>query len=1153
MEFNSAKSLSLLGTMITTMLLGISTLSAQTSALGGIAGEVHDSSGAIVPGASVTIINSGTGAKHQLASDAEGHYSVQFLQPGTYEVIVGGGSFGKMDRKGVPVTVGAVTAVDAALPLASVTSEVTVSNEAPLLDTERVEQSQVVDRQIVSNVPVNSRRFESFVLLTPNVIPDGTTGLLSYRGLAGVYNQNIVDGGDNNQEFFGEARGRSTGSPYVFPVDAISEFESSATGYSAELGGAAGGIINAVTKAGTNNLHGDVYEYYRSPGWNALDPLTKYQARLPGANPYLLTQPVKVQNEFGVTVGGPIIKDKLFFHFTYDGFRKVNPIVYFSGYNSATTSIANLAHLCDGGTTSLVDKGVTYPTTIPNISAGQCAAAVTAVNNQLGAYPRTGKQDIFFPRLDYQLGSRTHLSAEFLWEDFHQPNGYNGAATATSGGIGANGTVSFHERFLIANAETQLSSHSANVVHFQWSRDLETSGANQGGPFDSISGLVSFGESTSLPRPALPDEHRWQISEVYSHVIGKHSLKAGFDLNFVHEQIANLFTGSGYFYYSQAATENNFANFIQDAYSVNGTTGGAVRHYDKFQQSVDSITGVGADDFWNQDIDGFAEDSWKVTPKLLIQAGVRDDVQLVPGPDLPNLTDPLTTLYTSQLNPNLKMVQPRLGFNWNVHSGTVIRGGYGLFYGQIYNSAYYNIRRENGVYQKLYTINPVAANAPYASCPSVPCTTTYTNTGSYATTSPIGLIPLAQPPGPQSKNPITGASVTATGVPAAVATALAPLISPHGLDPHYSNPYSHSWDLTVEQELPFHSTLTLGYVGNRAMRLPIFVDKNVDPASATYNHTYQYTNPITGQVINHTQLIYTDALYSDSNSMFTGVSSVNSTYHSMVVTIKKPFAHNVELLANYTWAKAMDGGASAGGFANYGGGDTAIDPIPRGHRQGLGAEYARSDLDVRNRAIVTLTALSKFGFDDRFIAYAVNGWRLSGTYTGQTGEPVTAGISGTISTLTSGSLSQFGKPLKDGGISGAEQFNNSANTSATNNASARVPDWIATRNSFKGPGIHNLDARVSREFPVVHDRYHVEVAAEAFNVVNRRFITGVSAGLVAYTAPGGTGCPTAANNPGTVGCLGSLPSGTAPFMSPVSTSGTIYGARQLQLVGRFIF
>ena len=192
-------------------------LAAQTAALGGVDGIVHDSTGALVPGASVTIVNNQTGASRTLTTDSEGHYSVGFLQPGSYEVSATGANFGKFDVKAVPVSVGAPITVDIILPAGSVTTEVNVSADAALVDTEKVEGSTVVDQALISNLPVSSRRFDSFVLTTPNVIPDGSTGLLAYRGISGVYNTNIVDGANNNQQFFSEARGRSIGAPYVFP------------------------------------------------------------------------------------------------------------------------------------------------------------------------------------------------------------------------------------------------------------------------------------------------------------------------------------------------------------------------------------------------------------------------------------------------------------------------------------------------------------------------------------------------------------------------------------------------------------------------------------------------------------------------------------------------------------------------------------------------------------------------------------------------------------------------------------------------------------------------------------------------------------------------------------------------------------------------
>ncbi|SNT27721.1 Carboxypeptidase regulatory-like domain-containing protein [Granulicella rosea] len=1138
---------------------------AQTAALGGIDGVVRDNTGAVVPGVSVTVINSGTGATRTVTTDSEGHYTAGFLQPGTYEVVLGGGSFGKVDRKNIAVTVGASVTVDGALPAASVTTEVTVSSDAPLIDADKVEGSQVVGQQIVSNLPVASRRFESFVLLTPNVIPDGTTGLIGYRGISGVYNQNLVDGANNNQQFFSEARGRSIGSPYVFPVDSIREFESSATGYSAELGGAAGGIINAVTKAGSNSFHGDVFEYYRTPGWNALDAQNKYSGRLTN-NPFNLTQPIKVQHQFGVSVGGAILHDKLFYHFSYDGYRKINPITYLSTYNTSTTNVANLVHLCDGGTTNLTDNGITYPTSIPNVSATQCAAVVTAIQGQLGAFQRNAKQDIYFPRLDYQLTSKTHLMAEFLFANFHQPNGYNGATTVNNGGVSQNGTADFHERILIASAETQLSSRSVNVVHFQWARDLETDGTNTGGPANSIgsstAGVVSFGETSALPRGKFPDEHRWQATDVYSMTLGHHTVKAGFDLNFVHEQIANLFGGDGSFSYSNANNEFNFINFAQDALGANATrtqvgtgssavfTNASTRHYNSFSQTVDQLTGVGADDFWNQNIDGFLEDAWKAKPSLLLSIGVRYDVQLVPGPDMPfpQATSPVAYNATSQINPDFKMVQPRIGFAWNPLPGTVVRGGYGIFFGQVSNSAYYTLRRENGVYQKQYgPVSAIGAPTPYvtagtvtagpnttgvACVPVAPATVCYNNSASYAAYAPQGGVPIYTPPGPAPVNPVTGAPITPTGL-AAVPTAT---LTIRGMDPSFRNPQSHSADLAVEQALPYHASLTLSYVGNRALRLPVYVDTNIDPNSVVTNRTYTYT-PTGGTPRTFSVPVYTNRLNTTVGAVATGFSDVNSWYHSFVASFRKPMSHGVEVLANYTWAHAMDGGQTYGGNGTFNGTDAPLIPFALGHRQGRAAEYARSDLDIRGRFVGTIVAKSALPISNKYAKYAANGWLLSATVTAQTGEPITGYTSGTITSLSGGAL---GNLTSDSGVT---------NALFTSGPGARVPDAIAGRNGFKGPGVHNTDARVSRSFPIVSDRYHFEVAAELFNVANHRNILSVNTALASYVAPGSGACPTAAANPLGLGCF----TQATAFATPSTTTNTIYGARQLQLIGKFIF
>src|SRR5882672_5859384 len=210
---------------------------AQTAATGTISGTVTDAKKAVVSGASVKIKNIDTGIERAQSTNSDGIYVTPFLQPGHYTVTATAAGFGTVQRPNLVLTVGQTLTADAVLPLASVSSEVVVTSEAPLLDTEKTEASQTMDQQMLSNLPVNGRRWDNFVLLTPNVAPDGNSGLVSYRGISGLYNSNLVDGASNQQALFAEARGRSNGAPYVFSPDSIKEFQSAVSGYSAEFGG----------------------------------------------------------------------------------------------------------------------------------------------------------------------------------------------------------------------------------------------------------------------------------------------------------------------------------------------------------------------------------------------------------------------------------------------------------------------------------------------------------------------------------------------------------------------------------------------------------------------------------------------------------------------------------------------------------------------------------------------------------------------------------------------------------------------------------------------------------------------------------------------------------------------------------------------------
>src|ERR1700760_3470926 len=304
--------------------------SAQTSGTSTITGTVVDSNKAAIPGASVLIRNTDTGIERTSTTNGDGLFVAPFLQPGRYEVIASGTGFGSVQQENLVLTVGRTVTLDFALHLQTVQQAVMVTGTAPLLDTEKTEVSQTVDSSLISNLPVNGRNWSTFALATPNVVADGNSGLVSYHGISGLYNSNYVDGANNNQALFSEARGRASGAPYVYSLDSIQEFQVDSAVYSAEFGQAAGGQVNAITRSGTNSMHGDLFYYLRYPSFNALDPFSKWTALHNNGNPFLLTQPIHQQQQFGGSVGGPILKDKLFYFVTYDGFRRVGRVLYYT-------------------------------------------------------------------------------------------------------------------------------------------------------------------------------------------------------------------------------------------------------------------------------------------------------------------------------------------------------------------------------------------------------------------------------------------------------------------------------------------------------------------------------------------------------------------------------------------------------------------------------------------------------------------------------------------------------------------------------------------------------------------------------------------------------------------------------------------------------
>ncbi len=934
-----------ISSLIAITLLAAFTSAAWAQGVGSatMTGTITDPSGASVPAADVAIRNTDTNVERRIQSNEAGVYVAPFLQPGHYEVRAGKTGFEAILRKELTLQVGQTLTVDFSLALKTTQEVLTVTGEAPVVDAEKTEQSQVISDSAVGNLPIAGRRWDTFALLTPNVTTDGTSGMVSYRGISGLYNGNTVDGANNNQAFFSEARGRANSGAYVFSMDSIREYQVSSSNYSAELGQAAGGVINAVTKSGANDFHGDLFYYLRYPTWNALDSYPKSRGTY--------SQPIHQWQQFGGSAGGAVIKDKLFYFGTYDGSRKVNPIAYTSNVFSPTVA----ALPCPS-----------------QVTAAQCAAANAFLFGAQGSFPRATNQDVGFGKLDYQADPRNHVSASFDFMNYRAPNAYSTSPSYNNSSLGTNGSYFFHERIFVANWDSTIASSAVNNLRFQWGRDLEAAGSNAGAPYVNVGGsggssnLMIYGENYALPRTAEPDEHRIQLSDTLSYVHGRHNLKAGLDFNIIHEVMINLYNGTGNYSYSGTA-QTAFNNWVIDAYGINIGDGLTGRHYSTFTQVNDPITHVGKDDFYNNDYAGFFEDNWKASSKLTLNMGIRYDVFTIPQPPQPNTLTSLTTLYTSTINTPKDQFQPRLGAAWQLTPKTVVRTGYGLFYAKTTNSTYYATRVENGVYQQTFSGAP--SLFPQLTFPNV----------------------IWTPPGPAVTAPFAGAltpQVTTFTPPSATQVT-------RGMAPDWVNPRSHEGDVTIEQQLPGNMSASVAYVVSRTLHLPIFLDTNLAPSTTT--KSYDILNSSNATVETYTVPFYTQRINTNTGEVFAGFSVVNAWYNSMVLTLRRPMRHGVEFTMNYTYSKALDGAQAMGSNGTFNGTDYPINPY------NLKQEWGLSDLDQRQRFVANAVWMPTLNnLPNQAAKLILNGWAFSTIVTMATGQPVTPYVTGTPSPLDGG-------------------------------------------------------------------------------------------------------------------------------------------------------
>jgi hypothetical protein len=927
------------------LLLPVSLL-AQLGA-GQIEGTVTDPSDALIPNAKVTITNTATGVAREFTTDSGGRYRAVSVEPGPYSVKVEASGFAPLERRGIDVIVGQTATVDITLRVGGTGETVVVEDAAPLVPTESTEVSNTVPKEVVENVPSIGRRFDNFVLLAPGVSTDGSFGLISYRGVSGLYNNNTVDGADNNQAFFSEARGR-TRAVYTYSQSAVKEFQVSLSNFTAESGNAVGGLVNAVTKSGTNSIHGEAFYFIRDSAVGASDKFAAPTALLITGDRKLPER----RQQYGFSIGGPIKKDKLFWFLNYDEQHRTFPYV-------VSTSSPTFAVQVDTDCTTAF-PGVTQF----NINQ---RATCQFLQSQLTVVDRKGLNNVALGKLDWVVNQNHNLSVSY---NYHQWRGRNNIRTplinfnaGSDNGIDRVRTDSWLGRWNYV-----ISPRLLNEFKFQLARDNESQDPNAPGPSTTISGAFSIGMPDFLPRPKYPYEDRYQWTDNLSWIRGRHTFKFGANINYVRETQINLFQGGGVYSYTSF---NNLAGDCPAEAVALGCVPDGTRSYSSYTQAFDErvLAGTlpleqsGSAFFTTNDWSFYAQDIFKLRSNVTLNLGVRYEYQQLPPPIQGNPLLPLSQSFPQDKN----NFGPRVGVSWDVagNQKTVLHAGYGIVYGRTSNSAIAQALLNNGVIVRTLRFTTGTVGAP--------------------------LYPNCFSPAPNT--------TCATDVSTLTLAGQIPDVSQFSAD--FARPMVHQAELTLEHEIFSDTVLRLTYAHSGGRRLPLYRDVNLPAPSAEVFLFLNNDLVANGETLASSGLygpfpFYTGARPDPVNfrRIIQAESVVNSSYDALIVQLRRRMKRGLLFDAHFTWAKAIDNGQNSLTF--FGRSNTVFDPL------NPSLDRSVSDFDIRRRFVSTFL----WRPDDSFpignsTARAIFGrWQLSGTVTAQDGKPTNGTLNGFLSSGT---------------------------------------------------------------------------------------------------------------------------------------------------------
>lgn len=662
---------------------------AQTDVTTGrIVGQVTDNEGQPLPGVSVEAKNTGTGLTLVQVTDARGLYRIVNVPVGSYAVSANLSGFQKSTRTGITVNLASAITVDLKLQLSSVSEALTVTAEAPVIETTQTASQAIVDNSAIQSLPVSGRNFYDFVLLTPNAQRDRERQNLALSGQRGIATNVTVDGVDFTNAFFGGTTGAGEGrAPLSISQESVREFQVVQSGASAEYGRSGGGFVNVITKSGSNEWHGAVFGYYRPSDWSA--------TLADGTEP----RDSKKYN-LGASFGGPAIKDRLFFFASYEQQRQ-DTTIPLSGSVAAAETI-------------ILARDPTFPTSGTD-------------------YTQTADGDVYFGRLDFQLNDKHRVTARGNYNTY---DGINGTYSSTTRSPSSNGIEGLETYSLVGQWNGMFSNNLINDFNAQYVKeDIPRQDKGLGLPEIQVQGGATLGEVAFLPILATQD--RITLFDSLTFLIGNHVAKAGVEYNDTGmDQIFKgnwrgvyIFRSSGSGSSAQTALQNLNAgkwDEYREFLGLNGLTSDQAGAYVKGQKEYAV----------------FIQDQWYISPQLTATIGLRYEYQDNPNDavlDANKVTNPALGLVQPDAKiPDAKnQWSPRLSLAWSPDAKTVVRASYGRYWARFPAILTAQLYTSNGIQGTQYVISGAAVNGPAAGSPNPGWGTSWDPTG----TQKLGNLP----------------------------------------------------------------------------------------------------------------------------------------------------------------------------------------------------------------------------------------------------------------------------------------------------------------------------------------------------------------------------------------------------------------------------